>query len=97
MSTDTYMTDEYDTGPGEAEKLEGGYPEVDDPTGRTLSGTADFRDQLFAELERLHDEGESGVEPYLSDSGRVDQLLREHGLEDDPDNIDEIVDLILEP
>ena len=77
------------------ERIEAGYPEVDEPTGRTLAGESGFCDQFLCELDRLADDGYD-VKPYLSDQRRVDELLREHGVADDPDNIDDVVELILE-
>jgi hypothetical protein len=90
------MTDDPLSGTSdEMERMEAGYPEVDEPTGRTLAGESGFRDQLYRELERLADDGYD-VEPYLSDQRRVDELLREHDLAEEHDNIDIVVELIIE-
>ena len=79
----------------EMEWMEAGYPEVDEPIRRTLASESGFRDQLYRELERLADDGYD-VKPYLTDQRRVDELLREHDLAEDPDNIDDVVELVIE-
>lgn len=90
------MTDDPLTGTSdEMERMEAGYPEVDEPTGRTLAGESGFRDQVHRELEHLADYGYD-VEPYLSNQRRVDELLREHDLAENPDIIGIVIELILE-